>query len=238
MSFYAFENYGSRSSLLYTFLYGASGLLIPAAISTGLTISEGGFLREEGGSIHLRYTELLTNPFSWAVVFLAIVSVLYISANFLTYYANKAGDEPARKILRSYALFWSAPQIIASLTAFIAISRQNPEHYNNMLDLWWMFGLSVLFFLGAVYFMYKEKNYGLSFICVMLQFFFALLGYGIGHMPYILYDQIKVAADATLPEMGTALLLAFGGGLLMLIPSLILVMRMFLFDAEYVKGKK
>ncbi|WP_366249467.1 cytochrome d ubiquinol oxidase subunit II [Terribacillus aidingensis] len=237
-SFYAFENYGSRSSLLYTFLYGASGLLIPAAISTGLTISEGGFLREEGGSIHLRYTELLTNPFSWAVVFLAIVSVLYISANFLTYYANKAGDEPARKILRSYALFWSAPQIIASLTAFIAISRQNPEHYNNMLDLWWMFGLSILFFLAAVYFIYKERNYGLSFICVMLQFFFALLGYGIGHMPYILYDQIQVTADATLPEMGTALLLAFAGGLLMLIPSLILVMRMFLFDAEYVKGKK
>lgn len=237
-SFYAFENYGSRKSKLYTFLYGASGLFIPAAIATGLTISEGGFLRHENGSVSLRYQELLTNPFSWAVVFLAVVSVLYISANFLTYYANKAGDEPARQLLRSYTLFWAAPQIIASLTAFIFISRQNPVHYNNMLDLWWMFGLSILFFLIGIYFVYKEKHYGFSFICVMLQFFFALLGYGIGHMPYLLYNEIKVTADATLPAMGTALLIAFAGGLLMLIPSLIIVMRMFLFDAEYVKGKK
>lgn len=57
-------------------------------------------------------------------------------------------------------------------------------------------------------------------------------------MPYLLYNEIEITVDATLPASAAALLIAFAGGLLMLIPSLILVMRMFLFDAEYVKGKK
>lgn len=41
-SFYAFANYGARKSRLYLFLYGATGLFIPASLSTVLTISEGG----------------------------------------------------------------------------------------------------------------------------------------------------------------------------------------------------
>jgi cytochrome d ubiquinol oxidase subunit II len=40
-SFYAFANYGGRDSKFFLFLYGMTGLFIPAALSTGLTISEG-----------------------------------------------------------------------------------------------------------------------------------------------------------------------------------------------------
>src|SRR5690554_2004477 len=47
-SFYAFANYGARKSRFYLFLYGMTGLFIPAALSTVLTISEGGFIRETG----------------------------------------------------------------------------------------------------------------------------------------------------------------------------------------------
>ncbi len=42
-SFYAFANYGARKSNLYLLAYGATGLFIPAALSTVFTISEGGF---------------------------------------------------------------------------------------------------------------------------------------------------------------------------------------------------
>jgi cytochrome d ubiquinol oxidase subunit II len=38
--------------------------------------------------------------------------------------------------------------------------------------------------------------------------------------------------------MGIALVIAFIAGLLLLIPSLILLMRMFLFDAKYVEGTR
>lgn len=237
-SFYAFENYGSKRSNVYMFLYGATGLLIPAALSVALTLSEGGFIDVVDGNVVLLYKELLTSPYSWSVVFLAIVSVLFISSTFLSFYAHRAGDEPALGLVRNYALFWSIPTIIASLTTFIALSQHNPRHFNNMMDLWWMFGLSVGFFMIAMLFIYFKRNFGLAFIAVMLQFFFAFFGYGKAHLPYLLDPFITIQESATHESMGIALIIAFIGGLCLLIPSLILLMKMFLFDADYVKGKK
>ncbi|WP_281657921.1 cytochrome d ubiquinol oxidase subunit II [Halobacillus sp. Cin3] len=237
-SFYAFENYGSKDNSLYMFLYGATGLLIPASLSTALTISEGGFIEETENGVQLLYGELFSNPYSWSVVFLAIVSVLYISAMFLTYYAHRAGDRPALEIVRKYALFWSSPTIIASLTTFIALSQQNPEHFQRAIDLWWVFGISVGFFITALFLVYTGKFYGWAFIAVMLQFFVAFFGYGASHLPYLLYPYVTISNAVTNESMAVALVIVFIAGLLLLIPSLILLMRMFLFDADYVKGEK
>ncbi|QHT46485.1 cytochrome d ubiquinol oxidase subunit II [Bacillus sp. SB49] len=237
-SFYAFENYGSKNNSFYMFLYGATGLLIPAALSTGLTISEGGYIEETADGVHLLVGELLTSPYSWSVVFLAIVSVLYISSMFLSYYAHRADDQPALNLVRRYALFWSSPAIIASLTTFIALSQQNEEHFNKALDLWWVFGLSVAAFMLAVFLVYRGKHYGWAFIAVMVQFFFAFFGYGASHLPYLLKPFVTLTSGVTNDAMAVALVIVFIAGLLLLIPSLILLMRLFLFDAEYVKGKK
>ena len=64
------------------FIYGITGLLIPAALATVLTISEGGYINEQGNHFDLDWVQLLLSPFAWSVVFLAIVSVLYISSGF------------------------------------------------------------------------------------------------------------------------------------------------------------
>ncbi|MCP3030653.1 cytochrome d ubiquinol oxidase subunit II [Halobacillus sp. A1] len=237
-SFYAFENYGFKNNHLYMFLYGATGLLIPASLSTTLTISEGGFIEETANGVTLLYGELFTSPYSWSVVFLAIVSVLYISSMFLTYYANRANDHSALALVRKYALFWSSPTIIASMTTFIALSQHNPEHYQKAIDLWWMFGLSVAFFMIALFLVYIGKYYGWAFIAVMFQFFFAFFGYGASHLPYILQPYITISSGVTNETMAITLITVFIAGLLLLVPSLILLMRLFLFDAEYVKGKK
>lgn len=52
-SYYAFSTYTGRENRVYLFLYGATGLLIPASLSTVLTISEGGFLRVEADRVEL-----------------------------------------------------------------------------------------------------------------------------------------------------------------------------------------
>jgi cytochrome d ubiquinol oxidase subunit II len=237
-SFYAFGNYGAKDSQLYTFLYGATGLLIPASLSTALTISEGGFITVENGNVEFLVTELFTSFYSWSVVFLAIVSVLYISAMFLSFYASKAKDTRALELLRKFALFWSPPTILTSFLVFLALRDHNIEHFNNMLDYSYFFILSFICFNIAVWFVYKNKRYGTAFIFVMLQFLFAFFGYGISHLPYILYPYITINAGFTNETMGIALVIAFIAGLLLLIPSLFLLMRMFLFDAKYVEGNR
>jgi cytochrome bd ubiquinol oxidase subunit II len=237
-AYYAFHHYGPNRARWTQFLYGATGLFIPASLSIVLTISEGGYINVIDNNVSLDYGELFTSFYSWTVIILAIVSVLYISSCFLTYYAHKAGDTEAFQILRRYALSWSLPTIIASFLVFLSLRQHNLQHFNNMLDLSWMFILSFLFFLGAVYFIWKKQKLGLSFIFVMLQYAFAFYGYGTAHLPYLLYPYLSIYDEFTNEAMAIALIITFIAGFLLLIPSLYLLMRLFLFNNQYVQGKK
>ncbi|WP_096190126.1 cytochrome d ubiquinol oxidase subunit II [Evansella halocellulosilytica] len=237
-SYYAFATYGAKESKLYNFLYGATGLLIPASLTTVLTISEGGYITQENGNVQLLYGELFGSLYSWGVVVLAVVSVLFISASFLTYYASRANDEGALNLLRKYALTWSFPSIAMGIIVFSLLNKRNPEHYQNMIDIWWVFGLSFIAFAIATYLIYKRRNYGTAFIMVMIQYFTAFFGYGAAHLPYLLYPYLTIYDGFTNESMALALIIAFIAGLLLLVPSLFLLMKLFLFDADYVKGKK
>ena len=62
-------------------------------------------------------------------------------------------------------------------------------------------------------------------------------GYGISKLPYLLYPYIKVSDSGVNASMGLALVIVFILGLLLLVPSLILLLRLFVFDKEYVEGK-
>jgi cytochrome d ubiquinol oxidase subunit II len=236
-SFYAFAHYGARDSMAYLFVYGVTGLFIPASLATILTISEGGYIEQQGDRIILLTDRLLTSPYSWAVVFLALVSVLFISASFLTFYADRARDAAATRLLRSYAVGWSLPTIFASFLVFVSIYRHNPEHFSRMLDVSWLFLLSFACFLGALALQLKKRWYGWAFVLVMLQFAFAFFGYGVSHLPYLLYPYITITGSITSPAMGLALVIGLIAGLFLLVPSLILLLRLFLFDAKYVQGK-
>jgi cytochrome d ubiquinol oxidase subunit II len=236
-SYYAFSTYGAKDNRFYLLLYGGSGLLIPASLSVVLTLSEGGFIEEQSGNVILLYEKLFTSTYAWSVVILSLVSILFISAAFLTYYADKAKDHRAMEVLRGFALGWSAPTILASLLVFFAIYQHNPWHFQRMVELSWMFVLSLLFFVLATYLIWSRKHLGFAFVLVMLQFAFAFFGYGASHLPYIIYPMITIHESVTSPTMGIALIIAFIAGLLLLIPSLYLLMRLFLFNASYVQGK-
>lgn len=237
-SFYAFAHYGARKSRFYMFLYGMTGLFIPASLATGLTISEGGYIVVQGEQITLDFYKLFTSPYSWSVVFLAVVSILYISAGFLTFYAHRAGDQPARELLRTYTLSWAGPTILASLLVFWGLSQHNPVHFDKAISYGWLFALSFICFVIATYLIWKRKRLGTAFITIMLQFAFAFFGYGISHMPYLLYPYISVQSALTHSTTGWALVIAFICGLLLLIPSLALLLWLFLFNAKYVRGEK
>ena len=159
-SFYAFENYGQDSKLSWLFLYGGTGLLIPASLSTILTIAEGGYIKETSDGVHLQWVDLLLSPYAWAVVFLAIISVLYISSGFLTFYSNKAKDSEAYHLLRQWFLIWAIPMIIICQFVFLSLRQHNETHFNNAVgSYWWLFGLSIIFFIIAVGLIYFKSTW-------------------------------------------------------------------------------
>ena len=236
-SYYAFETYGARGHKGYSFMYGLAGILIPASLSIVLTISEGGFIDMVNGNPVLDYWKLFTSPLTWAIVVLSIAATLYISAVFLTWYANKAHDVEATNMIRKYALIWALPTIITAGGIIVELRNHNPEHYSNIQNFWPMFLISFLMFIGTLWLIWKRRNYGLAFLLLVGQFAFAFFGYGASHYPYLLYPYLTIYDSFTNPAMAISLIVVFIMGLGLLIPSLYLLMRLFLFDKDYVRGK-
>lgn len=239
-AFYAFENYGQDSKLSWLMLYAVSGLLIPASLSTALTISEGGYITESAsGNVDLNWTELLLSPFGWAVVLLAIVSVLYISSGFLTFYAHRAKDKSAYQLMRKWFLMWGAPMIMMSLFVFLSLRIQNETHFMSaVFDYGWLFIISFIAFVIAGMLTLLKKAHGIAFIFVIIQMGTAFFGYGLSKLPYILYPYVHIDDAVTNDSMALVLTIAFIGGLLLLLPSLFFIFKLFVFDKEYVRGKK
>lgn len=237
-SYYAFESYtGTRGHKGYALAYGVSGLFIPAAFSVILTISEGGFVTMVGGNPQLDYKALLTSPLSWSIVVLSVIAVLYISAVFLTWYAQKAGDQKASDLMRKYALIWAVPLIVSALGIIIELKELGNWHFVQMVDVSWLFALSGIVFLVTVWLLWAKIKYGLAVILLIVQFALAFFAYGVSHYPYLLYPYLSIHDSFTNEAMAIAIVVAFVAGLLILIPSLYLVFKLF-FSKDYVSGKK
>lgn len=237
-SYYAFESYGSRGHIGYTLTYGITGLLIPASFSVVFAISGGGFVNMVNDQPVLDYLVLYTSPYAWSIVVLSIAAVLYISAVFLTWYAHKANDREATNLMRKYALVWAVPLMISALGIMYEMKSINPENYNNMVNLWWMFGISAILFIITVGLLWMKKGYGWAVGLLITQFVFAFFAYGIAQYPYLLYPYLTIYDSFTSTQMAIALVIAFILGLCLLIPSLYLLMKLFLFNKDYVTGKE
>ncbi|MCG3086432.1 cytochrome d ubiquinol oxidase subunit II [Sporosarcina cyprini] len=239
-SYYAFESYGSKKGYHkgYALAYGIAGLLIPASLSVVFTISEGGFVSLIEGQPVLDYDALFKSPLTWAIVVLSVMAVLYISAVFLTWYARKANDSRASDLMRKYALIWAGPLMISAVGIIVELKRNTTQHYERMVDVWWLFAISAGLFLVTVLLLWMKRKYGLAVWLLILQFALAFFAYGISHYPYLLYPHLTIYDSFTNEAMAISLVVAFIAGLCLLVPSLYLVMKLFLFDKEYVAGKQ
>lgn len=86
-----------------------------------------------------------------------------------------------------YAEVGRQPWILRGYMRVSDLRNHNREHFQTMLEVWWLFGLSLFSFFIAIWLVWRRRNYGTAFVMVMLQFAFAFFGYGASHLPYLLY---------------------------------------------------
>lgn len=208
-SFYTFQQYGGQRSKLFLLLYGTTSLLIPVTLSTVLTISEGGFIIEHGTDIKFYPLKLVTNFYSLSVMLLAVCSVLFISGMFLIYYAKLVQDNVSEQRLRKYVIVCSVPTIISSIIVFASMKLHNSVHFERMHNVWGFFLVSLLCFGAAILLVYKKQNYGFAFTLVLLQYFFAFYGYGVSHLPYVLYPYLRLETSYAKSNLAYILIILF-----------------------------
>lgn len=176
---------------------GIAGILVPAALSITMVVSEGGFADQGQHGPGMFIYGLLTNVYFWTVMLIAMTSVLYISAMYFVFFARACRNEELSEAMRYQALFLSMPVVLASGLVFLGLEIQNPDHFIRSLDFSWLFLLSLVCLLLAVTLVFRKRFYGLAFFLVMLQYFFALAGYGLSHLPYVIYPDIRIDETAS-----------------------------------------
>ena len=213
-SYYAFETYGARGHKGYSFMYGLAVLLIPASLSIVLTISEGGFIEMVDGRPVLDYWLLFTSPLTWSIVVLSISATLYISAVFLTWYANKArgpgGDRSCCGNMRSSGRCRQSLQRAASLSSFADIIWSIIANIQDVLA-------DVLYFVPVIcrngLVTLETTELRTWHVGLLLgQFVFAFFGYGASHYPYLLYPYLTIYDSFTNPAMAISLIIVFHSG--------------------------
>lgn len=199
-TFFALAELTQKKSLanqIYVAINGVSGMLIPPVLSIAMVISEGGFTDEQYVNWLVLARLLLTNFYFWTVMIIAVVSILYISAMYFVGFSHLHSKDELSNGMRNFALFWSMPTVLASGLTFLGLENQNPDHFVRTLDHYWMFLLSLLCLLVAVTLIFVKHAYRLSFLAVMMQYYFALMGYTQTHMPYIIFPDVKLAATTS-----------------------------------------
>lgn len=135
-------------------------------------------------------------------------------------------------------MIWSVPLIVAASGIIVELRNHNIHHFESILNLWWMFAISFVLWVATLVLIVRAKQFGLAVWLMIGQFAFAFFGYGISHYPYILYPYLTIYDGFTNDAMAISLIVVFGLGMLLLLPSLYLLVRLFLFDDKYVKGKR
>ncbi|MBA4496499.1 cytochrome d ubiquinol oxidase subunit II [Paenactinomyces guangxiensis] len=220
---------------------GITGFLVPVLLISALPITEGGFIQSIGGRETLLFHKWLTSPSVYMYMLFGLTSELFLSALFLADYAREAGENSTYHIYRKNAILFGPITLIAAVVTLLALEPEAKWLLDNIGEQirWFIFSI-IAFLLGysALWWPDQKKGRGkprVAVIAVAIQYGLATFGYGIAHLPYIVFPDLTVSNAFTNMDTFYSLLWVFTIGLAILLPGFVIFWRLFLKDKKYLQ---
>jgi len=226
-AYYAFHTYSPEKRPTFTYVYGLTGLIIPAALVAVLTVSEGGFIVADGFPT-LDFAAFLGSAYTWAMFAVGLLGTVVLAASFLAWYLERSGEKDLGEKMRRTAIIAFPYAILADLFALALMVRESPMRPLLLERGATGYVVSVILAVAAYAFL-RIRRPAWAFFAVAMQYAASFYAYGAVHYPYLLYPYLTVYDGFTSLPMAHALLVGFILGLLFLIPALVLLLRTFLF---------
>lgn len=220
---------------------GLTGLLIPGLLMSVLPVTLGGYILTEDGYPQLMLAKLFTSPTLYAHVAFGICAELFLSALFLSDYAREAEDESTYQTYRNIAIIIGPISLAAAVLATFVMDPESHWIVVNMIDNREWFILSLIAFAiaySALWWRRRDGKLGyprVAFTGAILQYALAGIGYGVAHMPYIIYPELTVKEGFTNSAMFNSLLIGYSVGTVILLPLFYWFWRLFMKDKRYLK---
>jgi cytochrome d ubiquinol oxidase subunit II len=220
---------------------GITGFLIPGLLISILPATLGGFVVLENGAPVLLLSKLAASPTLYAYVSFGIASELYLSALFLSDYAQEGEDMNTYRKYRKAAILLGPFALATGILATYAMLPEAEWMVVRMRGQILWFILSLLAFIIAYTALWNKSASGetgrprQAFVWTAVQYTLASIGYGAAHMPYLVYPHLTIEQGFTNPMMFHSLLIGYSVGTLILLPVFVWFWRLFLKDKRYIK---
>lgn len=167
--------------------------------------------------------------FAIAVGFFALALCAFLAAVYLTVEAENAGDRPLADDFRRRAFYAGIICGALALLTFLLSAGSAPRLYAGLSVRRWSWPLHLVTGVAAMGALIAiiGRRYRVARGLAALQVALVVLGWGVSQYPYLMPPYLTLQSAAAPRETQTLLLIALGGGALVLFPSLRLLFRVF-----------
>lgn len=240
-SFMVYSYSTLRFSRWLRWISGATGLLIPGLLLSVLPVSLGGFIAlAPDGAPSLLFGKLLLSPTEYAHLAFGISSELFLAALFLSDYAHEADEFATYRVYRKAALVVGPLTLITAVLATYSMAPEAAWIVSRIeAQGGWFFASIVSLAIGysALWWPHKPGARGRPRVAVTFvigQYLLASIGYGLAHLPYLIYPHVTVEQAFTNNRMFYSLLVSYLIGTAVLAPGFYMFWRLFLKDKRYI----
>lgn len=237
--------YASRNKRNQTAtVVGLTGLLLPGVFLSILALSQGGYVYELGGTLHIMLLRFFTSPQVYVFILFGILLALNLSALFLARYAYLGHQWMAYEAFRRKALLLGPMSLLFGIGALILRNGPSSMDFMSNLVTWWPLAVLSLgaFVVSLIALLAKNGQVPgrqgrpqLALGAALVQLIVAHFAYGAVHSGYWLYPFVRIAQSASSMTMFKETLWVLAFGSVLLVPGVLWFRRLFIADSKYVK---
>jgi len=225
--FRGYSRAGGRHASLWSVVFGIASVISPFLLGAAFAALTGGNIRvglEGDLQVHLGKDEPWLTRYAMGCGMLAVSACTYLAAVYLT----GETDGELREIFRRRAIFaGTTTAILAAEVLFLA--HQQAKWFADQLlnrNSAPVIITGLAFFAASAWAVFTRR-YRLSRLFAATEIALLLIGWGLAHQPYLIYPDLTLFDAAGPPQTIRFLLWSLPVGAAMLIPSLVLLFRVF-----------
>jgi cytochrome d ubiquinol oxidase subunit II len=201
-----------KALALFSRLFGAASVAAPFLFGT----IAGGLARQRSGS----QLGFWIGPFQLVVGALAVALCTALAASFLTVESRRAGEGQLAASFRTQGLWAVAAASVLSVVALALAPVEASRLVHGLLRRGLPEVLVAIWALGGAHAALRRHRYRLARAAVVLAVASVMWGWAFAQYPHIVGAHVTVAGTAASGPELTAVTVALGAGLVLLVPSL------------------
>jgi cytochrome d ubiquinol oxidase subunit II len=225
-TFRTYDARGDRVQKRWGLVFSVASVISPLLLGMCVGAVVSGRIRLEGRVVVSGFFEPWLTPFAVATGVLALSLFAFLAAVYLT---AEADTEPLREDFRRRALGAGGAVFVVALGVLLLAREGAPRVWAGLLHAPFALALHAVTAVTALaaFALLWRRRFLQARIAAAAQVGFIVLGWAVSQYPYLVVPDLTLQSAAASPNVLRVLVIALAVGLVTVVPSLVLFLRVF-----------